>query len=94
MRIALVYQAGIANVFAVNQFGTVSIDRRATTRLLQHAFLPCEYFVRGMATAGCDIRIYSCNRAGDIAECDWTQDMDDCPFRESANPPSIKKGKA
>lgn len=84
-RIALVYQTGIANVFLVRRYNTTAEGRNAV-RLLQHAFSPCEYFARGMLEAGSSLKVYSCNKAGDIAEQQWTEGLDDCPFREQAMP--------
>jgi len=77
--IALVYQAGIANVF----------DKTPGSfrRLLQSDFRSCEFYVRGMKEAGCTVTVYSCNKAGDIAHVPWTLGLDDCPFRDKAHPP-------
>lgn len=86
-RIALVYQAGIANVFEVETFSNEPNGRNAR-RLLQHAFTACEWFTRGMLNAGnCEIKIYSCNRAGDIVAAPWVDGLADCPFRDNAAPP-------
>lgn len=79
-RFALVYQAGIANVFELTE-DTVS-------RILQHAFAACEWFCHGLIAAGETVEVYSCNRAGDIAAADWTRGLSDCPFRDAARPPS------
>lgn len=86
--IALVYQAGIANVFEVNSFNAAPNERKAK-RLLQHAFHPCEWFTRGMMEAGATVRVFSCNRAGDIAHVPWAEGLEDCPFRDSAKPPLV-----
>ena len=86
-RIALVYQTGIANVFQVETFSNSPGGRNAR-RLLQDAFAPCEWFTRGMLNAGnCEIKIFSCNRAGDIASAPWADGLADCPFRDNAKPP-------
>lgn len=77
--IALVYQGGIANVFAVDAGGN-------RVRLLQHGFEPCYWFCKGLANAGKRVRTYSCNRAGDIITAAWTEGLDDCPFRDNAKP--------
>ncbi len=83
--LALVYQAGIANVFSCDVLATTPGKRNAK-RLLQHAFVACEWFARGAQAAGAIVAVYSCNKAGDIADLEWTRGMDDCPFRESAHP--------
>jgi hypothetical protein len=88
--IALVYQAGLANVFELNAFTNAAEERKAK-RLLQHAFQPCEWYARGMMEAGYAVRVYSCNRAGDITNALWTDGMEDCPFRFHANPPLIAR---
>lgn len=81
----LVYQAGIANVFAVDSFNMSDYGRNAK-RLLQHAFSPCEYFARGLAAAGFTIRTAHCNQAGDIVNAQWSEDLDAAPFCESFHP--------
>lgn len=87
MNLALVYQAGIANVFEIERFSLYSRCRGKTTRKLQHAFRTCEWYVRGAKDAGAIVRVYSCNVAGDCAEVDWTAGTDATPFRDQANPP-------
>lgn len=85
----LVYQAGIANVFEVDDEG----NRR---RLLQHAFSPCEYFALGMANAGKIVRTMACNRAGDITDVEWSSDLENQPFSDKFRPvfnPAIKEVK-
>lgn len=84
-RIALVYQAGIANVFAVDQFGLDGKECNAR-RLLQSDFRTCESFTRGMSVAGCNVRSYACNMAGDISERQWTQDLESAPFSDEFRP--------
>jgi len=85
----LVYQAGIANVFRVDDFGLTAIDAddgqyRTRVRLMQSDFRGCESFVRGMEVCGVEIRSCGCNRAGDIAFADW--EVDRGPFRDKQNP--------
>jgi hypothetical protein len=82
----LVYQGGIANVFAVDSFSIYDVSRRNARRLLQHAFGPCEYFARGLAAAGVIVRSAACNRAGDIINERWTLNLEDEPFSERFNP--------
>jgi hypothetical protein len=75
---ALVYQAGIANVF--DETGD------AKRRLLQSDFRSCESFARGLGAAGYSVRSVHCNRAGDIAAETWSETLEDAPFRESMHP--------
>lgn len=82
---ALVYQAGIANVFAVESFNMSDYGRDAK-RLLQHAFGPCEWFAKGLAASGTVVRTFHCNRAGDIAQAQWSDNLDEAPFNESFHP--------
>ena len=82
----LVYQAGIANVFRVTSFNMSNYGRDAA-RLVQADFRTCENIARGLQMAGVTVRVASCNRAGDIAEAQWTSGLDDCPFRDNARPP-------
>lgn len=86
--IALVYQAGIANVFEIS--GDYATGERH--RILQHAFIPCEWYAQGLRDNGNNLKVYSCNRAGDIKDAPWVEGMDDCPFRDSANPPKEVTG--
>ena len=76
---ALVYQAGIANVFEVQCFNLSPYGRDAK-RVLQQAFEPCEHFARGLAQAGHLVMTMGCNMAGDITEMQWTDNLDDLPF--------------
>lgn len=75
----LVYQGGIANVFAVDRLTTAVLGRNAR-RLLQADFRTCAAFARGMGAAGATVRTMFCNMAGDIAEQPWTSDIDGQPF--------------
>ena len=85
-RAYLVYQAGIANVFAVDRFGLNNQDRGCTVRLMQGAFSTCESFARGLSVAGVIVRNAACNQAGNIAHKDWTADLESQPFYESFRP--------
>jgi hypothetical protein len=84
-RAFLVYQSGIANVFAVECFNLSPFGRDAR-RLLQADFRTCEAFARGLGAAGVIVRSAACNRAGDIAESQWTEDLDEQPFSDKFNP--------
>jgi hypothetical protein len=78
----LVYQAGIANVFAVHP------ERHGcdpVSRLFQADFCACEDFVQGLRAAGITVLpAMHCNAAGDIAhQLDkWSADLDAAPFRD------------
>jgi hypothetical protein len=85
MKFILVYQNGIANLFRVPSFE--SYTEGANERVYQGSFSAAENMARGAMLAGAEVRIASCNRAGDIAELVWAQGMSDCPFRDQANPP-------
>jgi hypothetical protein len=81
----LVYQAGIANVFAVTCLNLSDFGRDAK-RLLQADFRTCESFARGMAASGVTVRTAQCNLAGDIISATWSDDLDSAPFSESFHP--------
>ena len=84
-RVMLVYQAGIANVFEVDSFNLADYGREAK-RLIQSDFRTCEAFARGCAAMGAYVHSVHCNQAGDIANAQWSDDLDDAPFRESMRP--------
>lgn len=84
-RAVLVYQGGIANVFAVEAFNMSDYGRDAR-RLLQHAFGPCEWFACGLAAAGVKVATAHCNQAGDIIHATWSEDLDAAPFSEQFHP--------
>ncbi len=87
---AIVYQAGIANVFELDR--TVAVQGyRPVKRLAQGDFRTCEAIAQGLMLAGVDVAVYSCNVAGDVSIHDWTRGLGDCPFRDEARPP-IKQG--
>lgn len=84
-RAVLVYQCGIANVFAVDRNGM----RR---RLLQADFRACENFAHGLVAAGCTVTTMACNRAGDIIHAEWTYDLDAQPFSDKFRPINSEAG--
>ena len=86
MKLMLVYQAGIANVFQVQGF---MVDKSATERdrVLQGDFRTCEQFCLGAQYAGAEIAVAACNRAGDIGSDDWTWDVEAQPFSDKFRPP-------
>lgn len=84
-RAVLVYQAGIANVFAVESFNMVDAGRDAR-RLLQSDFRSCEMFARGLDATGVLVASAHCNQAGDITHSTWTVTLDEAPFSDSFRP--------
>ncbi|KKL52968.1 hypothetical protein LCGC14_2280120 [marine sediment metagenome] len=78
-RAMLVYQGGIANVFAVDSYNLADSNRNAK-RLFQGSFDSAVQFAAGLATAGAGIKTAACNMAGDIANQLWTDDIEDQPF--------------
>ena len=83
---ALVYQAGIANVFALENVPDgqkVNGHDLGAVRVLQYSFSPCEWFCLGLNRMGAKIWVFHCNMAGDIARADWDSDLDNAPFREN-----------
>jgi hypothetical protein len=77
----LVYQAGIANVFRTDH-NAPELEGRNAVRLLQGDFRACEFFAKGLATAGVLVRAAHCNRAGDITDVDWSCTLEDALFFE------------
>lgn len=63
----VVYQGGLANVFATKRFD--SAPKRE--RLIQGSFGQCENFALGLKAAGVSIEYKKCNHAGDIIDSDW-----------------------
>lgn len=84
-RAVLVYQAGIANVFAVRSLNMADYGRDAR-RLFQADFRSCENFARGLALAGIIVRSATCNMAGDIISQPWSENMEDAPFSDQFSP--------
>lgn len=87
-RAVLVYQAGIANVFAVENIHPDPAKRLTTRPLVQGAFETCQAYANGLSAAGATVTSMACNEAGDIADRTWHEwDADgQNPFRESQNP--------
>jgi len=81
MKIVLVYQCGIANVFQVSIFSNESKNRNAV-RLYQGSFGHCVSFARGCAAVGANVKVAACNQAGDITNSVWSSDIDAAPFSE------------
>jgi hypothetical protein len=85
MKVMLVYQAGIANVFEVECFNLDPLGRNAR-RLKQADFRSCENFARGLMAAGVTVRVVACNRAGDIVNAHWTSRLEEQPFSDHFAP--------
>ena len=81
----LVYQAGIANVFAVDCFNLSPFGRNAR-RLIQSNFRTCEAFARGLAAAGVQVATAACNEGVDIVNRPWQTSLQDAPFCDSFRP--------
>lgn len=81
----LVYQAGIANVFAVECFNLANFGRDAF-RLMQADFRTCESFAMGLKVAGVTVMSFHCNQAGDIRESLWSDWLLDAPFNDKFHP--------
>jgi len=81
LRVMLVYQAGIANLFRVRCFNLQPFGRDAT-RLYQGDFRGAELLAHGMGMAGAIVRSAACNEAGDIQDRPWSDDLDAQPFAD------------
>lgn len=82
---ALVYQAGIANVFEVDAPNYMDKGRNAR-RLMQSDFRSCELFALGLQSAGVTVYSAVCNLAGDIARQGWGRNLEDAPFSDKFHP--------
>jgi len=86
MNAVLVYQGGIANVFKIEYFDEegpyFSGRTRRVTRLYQGDFRSASMFAKGMKAAGCTVDTMACNQAGDIANAEWSDDLDNQPFSD------------
>lgn len=85
LRIVLVYQAGICNVFHVTSFNLSDFGRDAV-RIYQGDFRTGETLCYGLGLAGAVVRTAACNQAGDIARAHWSEDLDSQPFSEQFHP--------
>lgn len=81
--LVLVYQAGIANVFAVNKAHASAAKRETETRVYQGDFRTAEAMIHGAWLAGACVHYAFCNEAGDVARRDWDTAEESAPFRES-----------
>ena len=93
MKIALVYQAGIANVFEVEHYENFHPEG-GRKRRLQSVFDSCEWYARGAAAAGATVRSYVCNQAGDILNAEWYTDLESAPFSDKFSPVCTCGGRA
>lgn len=86
----LVYQGGIANVFHDVPNKTRNLISRV--RVLQHSFIACEWFCRGLRQAGEQVDVAWCNEAGDIKESFWEfSNFDNAPFCDKFAKDFVKK---
>ena len=77
---ALVYQCGIANVFALN-------TRGGRYRLMQADFAACEHYARGLRDAGAQLIVFHCDEPGDISQRTWER-YAGIMFAEAKHPPN------
>ena len=84
LRIVLVYQAGIANVFRVTSFNLSDYGRDAK-RIMQSDFRSCEQFAIGCGYSGAIVKVAACNQAGDISRASWSTDLESQPFSDKYN---------
>lgn len=86
-RAALVYQASIANVFHLTGPGSIlDGNNRRAVRLMQADFAACENYARGLACAGTVVKTYACNKAGNIVDSPWSDNLDEQPFSDKFRP--------
>jgi hypothetical protein len=85
LKVMLVYQAGLANIFKVKYFN-LSPSLREAERILQDDFRTCESVAFGMGLAGAIVRTAACNAAGDIKELRWSDDLNMQPFSNKFRP--------
>jgi len=78
----LVYQAGIANVFEVEHCSPLAKERGETRLIHQGDFDWASAMAQGAAYAGAKVRTYACNKAGNIREIDWSEDLVNQPFSD------------
>lgn len=88
----LVYQGGIANVFAVDYFNMTETRKRNARRLMQGTFDQCELAAQGLGIAGTEVISAVCNEAGDIINSRWSDELDDAPFSRQFRPIAAKGG--
>lgn len=80
LRLVLVYQGGLANVFQVEY------KTPFNQRIYQGDFRTAENICYGAGLAGAVVRTSACNMAGDIAGQCWTTDLDSQPFSDKFHP--------
>lgn len=82
----LVYQAGIANVFEVQCLNMNPFGRDAK-RMIQTSFDRAETYARALADSGVfAVASAHCNRAGDITDAIWDDDLSNAPFCDHMRP--------
>lgn len=85
MKLALVYQGGIANLVRVEHFCPQPEGRKGF-RYYQGDFHTAEAMARGAMIAGANVESFGCNEAGDIREREWTTELEELPFFSSMIP--------
>lgn len=81
MKVMLVYQGGIANVFRVDCFNLADFERNAE-RLYRGSFRAAISFVRAIQATGTEVKTAACNQAGDIRTALWSEDFNSQPFND------------
>jgi len=84
---ALVYQAGIANVFQVRTANYGTFGREAK-RIYQGDFRTAETLVKGIIIGDDKALVFTghCNMVGDVAEQPWSERLDEAPFSDQFRP--------
>ena len=82
---ALVYQAGIANLFEVSRQRVLPVHR-TEHRIAQGDFHTLEAIAYDLMRAGADVQSYACNMAGDVARQVWSSDLSSAPFSSQFHP--------
>ena len=77
----LVYQAGIANVFMVACFNLAPFGREAC-RVYQGDYHTAAAIAFGLGLAGVVVRTAACNRAGNIVNETWSDNLEEQPFSD------------
>jgi hypothetical protein len=85
MKMVLVFQGGLANVFKVDRFSSIPERRGHVVRLAQTDFRSAEWFATGAGYAGAKVRTAHCDQhAGDATNAIWQAGRGEL-FREKRN---------
>jgi hypothetical protein len=84
---ALVYQAGLANVFQCRTANLGTFGREAK-RIYQGDFRGAEMLTRGILAGNNRALAFTahCNMAGDIIDQNWSEKLDEAPFSDRFHP--------